>query len=294
MKFKDGFVQIMADMVPTQLGFAPNEPFEVSASGWFDAYNAVEKYSQAHESVEDDARAVFDAVVAGDMDDDYETLDDVERDGIMRARVFEDGTVHLFDTNMDAHVAQHGDAPNIQEGEDPTDVMSMARICDDFGVTPFFPKADFEAGEQKCQVRFHLIDEAEFRESFMDEDPEGDIETADLKGFFQPATSEDLGGTLRSIDIAKGDMDVRGEQTWTATLTVDVTNPDLLLMKAAAAGRETGRDGDYVPENVGDAIFESWFGSNDTGSPVDFGLEIIDWGPEAAPEQEPEDNGPGF
>jgi hypothetical protein len=297
MNYKDGFLTIMGDMVPTQLGYAPNEPSGVSASDWFESYCGCEKISEALTEIEDDARAIFAAAEAGDLGDDYDSLDDVERDGIMRARIFEDGTVHLYDTDSETHLSRYGEDPSIEKWEEPVDRMSMASICADFGMDPFFPPAGFDAGEHKSIVRFSIIDDEEFRENFLS-DFSGDggvreIEEADLSGFFQPMSGGDLGGTLKSVTIGSGATDAQGNPTWIATLTVDVTNANLLVMKAAEAGRNSGRDSDYVPENVGDAIFESWFGSNDSASPVDYGLEIIEWGPEVeAPEQQ--DNTPGF
>ena len=79
------------------------------------AYSGFETYSAAIADAEDTARSTFEASRNGDIDDDYESLDDVGRDTVLRVRVFDDGRVHVYDCAP----GRVSETANISEDEEP-------------------------------------------------------------------------------------------------------------------------------------------------------------------------------
>ena len=62
---------------------------------------------------------------------------------------------------------------------------------------------------------------------------------------------------------------------FSVVLTAEITEPRLFQTRVAEAAREAGRDRDWAPKDAAEAIFEGWFGANDTGSPADSGFEVV-------------------
>ncbi|MFG6084242.1 hypothetical protein ACEUZ9_000491 [Paracoccus litorisediminis] len=276
MKYKDGFLAEHADL-PRQIGWAPHQPDTLDAEGFFTAYGAETSFETIKAEIDDHVKSTFDAQEWDEEEGEepeYDSIDDVSRDTIHRARVFENGDVHFFACDEDT---QTGPA-NIGADESPIMILDRTQIYAAFGVDNPIAKPDYEQGIRKCEMIFHVIDEAQFREDF--EVAEGEpIINAKMGAFFAPALCPDIGGELTHIVLER-----RGELL-IATLTVNVTNADKLHVTAARLGRESGRDSDYVPEDTADAIFECWLGSNDGGSIVDYGIELSSWG-------EPQDDAP--
>lgn len=126
--YKDGFLLMHAEL-PRQLAWAPQPPEEATPDGFAKAYSLHEALSAALEDALSSARDTFKAAQAGDIDDEFDSLDDVPMDEPMLARVFGNGDVFLF------HLPQgQGDAPVIAEGAQPDIIKSMAEIYEDFGI----------------------------------------------------------------------------------------------------------------------------------------------------------------
>ncbi|MCE6958359.1 hypothetical protein LAZ40_04720 [Cereibacter sphaeroides] len=286
MRYKDGFI-LFAEDLPRQVAWAPDEDPVLTVEGWFEAYSGFETHSAAREDAEDTARARLEAVQRGDMQDTYESLDDVGRDTPMRARVHEDGTVDIYDCAPD-----HGDEPAIGADEVPVFSLTPEQIYRDFGIaSPVKPPA-FGPGLHRCRVILGSIDEDTFRDHFGVSSAHVTARLMSSLVFLPMIPAMDtIGAELKSIEVGPHASVAHGEGL-EVTLTVDVFAPRLFSNKVAEAGREAGRDGDWTPETAADAIFEGWFGANEVGSPVDMGFEIVTW---SSPDQDPaEDAAPGF
>lgn len=293
-KFKDGFAITMAEMHPIQMAWAPNQPDDISPEAWIEAYNGHGRISDALSEAESDAVSRYAAAKAGDMSDEFDSIDDVPRDEVWRARFFENGDLHLFDTAPD-HLSRFGEEAAIMAHEVPAFEFTSARICASFGMKPFFGEPDFAAGTHHCDIGISICNEEEFRATFLD--PEGgagssDLTEADMTGIFGPA-SDNLPARLTSVTVLDGgETTATGNRLLVIRLSAQIDDPELFVMRAALAGRAAGRDSDYTPDSVEDAIFEAWFGGNDAGSPVDMGFEILTWGP-MSDLAGPEDEAPG-
>lgn len=137
---KDGFLLMHADL-PRQLAWAPHPPEEATASGYAEAYGLHDALAPAREEALSSARDTFEAAQAGNIEDEYESLEDVPRDEPMLARVFANGNVFLY------HLVQdQGEAPVIAEGAKPDVIKSMAEIYDDFGIKAPEPEDTPEPG----------------------------------------------------------------------------------------------------------------------------------------------------
>lgn len=120
---------LMHGELPGQLAWAPDRPSEVTAAGWAEAYGSYERLKQATDAIEEEAQRVFEAAEAGDISDDYDSVEDVTRDVPQLARVFEDGVVHLF-----GEALEDGELPVIAADARPDRIMELENIYGDFGL----------------------------------------------------------------------------------------------------------------------------------------------------------------
>ena len=126
-------------------------------------------------------------------------------------------------------------------------------------------------GDVRCEVRLRITEPEPFRDHFGKEPEE--ISGEDLAGTLIHSYADDLdiGARLDGVEVA-----VDGKSLVVAILAT-IRAPDIFHLRAAAAGRQAGLDRDWAPKDAGEAIFEAFWGSNDSGSPADMGFEILDW-----------------
>lgn len=274
MQFRDGFILTHADL-PSQMAYAPSEETpDFTADGWFEAYSGFDTREEAFEDVEDTARSKFEAFERGDWGDVYNGLDDVPRDEVKRARVFENGTVALYDSGNPSDETCVIDA----DVEAPELVITAQRAYDDFGMSAPYEAATFSGGIHVCEVIMTITDAEAFEDAFGIRPDQTRAGIFADEVFRQADVEGRLGADLFGIGS------VPTQDGFKVKLCVGVEEPDLFVMKAAALGRENGRDRDWTPVNAADAIFEVWFGSNDTGSPEDSGFNVVQVTDPADPE----------
>lgn len=112
-----------------QLAWAPDRPEEATPAGWAEAYGSYESLKHATDAIEEEAQSVFEAAEAGDISDDYDSLEDVSRDVPHLARVFEDGVVHLYGEALESD-----ELPIIAADAQPDRIMEPEKIYGDFGL----------------------------------------------------------------------------------------------------------------------------------------------------------------
>jgi hypothetical protein len=265
MKHADAFLLMSAEL-DGQLSGTPDEPFGLSPEDWVWAYSGHRTYEGAKLEAEDFARNLFDATQRGDISDTYASIEDVPREPIMRARIFEDGSVHLYEL-----LETQGETPTISESESPVRILDVERIHDDFGMKPPYGVPAFGKGEHSCLVEMTVTSAESFAEYFGCT-PSEVTDDALRSSFFTPAHGDaDIG-----VELIQLKAEIQGNMI-SALLTVRVDEPTLFSAHAAEMGRRSGRDHFYVPEDAADAIFEAWFGANETCSPDCIGLEIVNW-----------------
>lgn len=247
---------------------------EPSAAIWADVYNSHSTLAAAKADVADWVGMLSDKEFVDDDEFDAES----ETPGIVLARVLRDGTVEMFYPTGDLP-----EVPEIPGGLEAGDIRKAEWLLDDFGIPASLVRPVYEAGPASCEIVARIHDRESIAESF-DKELE-DLEGDDLRQMFYPYTDADTGFTLDEISIA-----IDGEQA-TITLSGQVTDAVLLQLTASLAGRESGRDSDYAPEGVADAIFEVNYGANDAAGANDYGFEIMEWRDPAPAE---ELDGPGM
>ena len=186
---------------------------------------------------------------------------------IMRARVFEDGSIATFGSATMEMPAEIG------EDELPHHHFTAAQIYGWHGEAAPFGEPTFAEGRHGCQINMRITDHEEFRACFeLSEEPD-DITAAIqiAKVVLQPFSAEPFGATLRATTVELDGDDLK------VFLSAEIEDPALFSQKVAVVARHSGFDDDYVPESAADAIFEAWCGCNDSASPADLGFEIIDW-----------------
>lgn len=265
MKHKDGFMLMHADL-PDQLAYAPDEEvLGLDEDGWFEAYHAFETHSEAKEDALDTVWTKVAASGRGDIADDYETAEDVPPEAVKRVRVFEDGTLALYACDPD-----HGEDPEISDRfEAPERLMTPEVAYEDFGMTPPVSEPVFSAGTHACRIQIRVSDPVAFAEDF-GAGPEDISEAILRERVFVPALDEAKMGARLLGAVPTPETD-----GFSVVLTAEITEPRLFQTRVAEAARETGRDRDWSPKDAAEAIFEGWFGANDTGSPADSGFEVV-------------------
>lgn len=179
-------------------------------------------------------------------------------------RIQDNGVVELFEAV----------SPGVpSEFNAPIKTMTAREIYAANSQTFPYPEAAFEAGEYDMVLEGKVSDWKEFEDSFNLDDDHLTIGTNFVKTMF-PETYGHL-----PAEIVGAQFRARGDD-FSLTLNVRIDDPDFFLMIACHGGRKSGRDIDYIPDNIGDAIFEVYCGSQDTPTPVDCGFEFVSWGGE--------------
>lgn len=267
-QFIDGFLRFSADD-PTRLSYAPfvePEDFDdVSPRIWASAWHMVDSYETAQIESELDAKTLFTAAKKGDISDNYEKLEDVPRDRIMRARIFANGIIHAF--------ALAGDPEDgtIKPGETPDLVRHPVEICTDFGLEPPFGSTEWEPSlRSECIVTLRIDDIETFEDHFGVHPSElSERKLRDQLVF--PADSRPSGAKLIEIESS-----VEADRLH-LKIAVEITDPLLFQARASVAGRQSGRDKDWYPETASEAIYDFYVASNDSPIPLDCGYELLDW-----------------
>ena len=130
---------------------------------------------------------------------------------------------------------------------------------------------NLQSGSYRCQVNLRITDLPAFRAHFgkdVDAVSGEDLADAIIRSY---AGDRDIGARLDGVGVAAAG------QHLTVLIDATIFAPEIFHIRVAAAGRQSGLDRDWVPRDAGEAIFEAFWGANDSGSPCDMGLEIIDW-----------------
>lgn len=246
-----------------------------SARVWAEVYSAHQTLTAAKA----DAQGWIDMLSVKEFVDDDGFDPESETPGIALARILRNGTLEIY-----YPAGEQPDVPVIPAGMEPGEIRKAEWLLDDFGIPAGLVKPGFEAGPASCEITARVFERAYIFEAF--EKHLDELNGEDLRRMFYPFTDEETGFTLEEIGIATD-----GHQV-TITLSGQVTDPVLMQLTAAMAGRESGRDSDYVPDGVGDAIFELNYGANDAAGANDFGFELDEWRTLGTPAAETD--GPGM
>jgi hypothetical protein len=125
----------------------------------------------------------------------------------------------------------------------------------------------FEAGMAHVEMTFAVIDHEDIVENF-------NAKAQDLTGeamadiLFPPLKSGPIGIDHHTVKV------LPGAETVSVLISAYISDPVLLNDIVSEAGRNSGRDSDWSPETAGAALFEAFLGSNDTGSIIDYGIEL--------------------
>ena len=134
---------------------------------------------------------------------------------------------------------------------------------------PFFtgrPPASFHKGRATVDIEFRIVDEDALKEAF--ETPLALLRDDHLSDIlFMPFTEAAFGAENKRISLRH-----EGDRLH-VTLSADITDPDLFYREVSIAGQRSGRDADWTPVSVEDALFEAFLGANSSASLVDYGLE---------------------
>ena len=125
----------------------------------------------------------------------------------------------------------------------------------------------FEAGMAHVEMTFSVIDDDEVFENFgaKAQDLTGEA-MADI--LFPPLKSGPIGIDHHTIKV------LPGTDTISVLISAYISDPALLNQIVSEAGRESGLDYEWSPQNAGAALFEVFLGSNDTGAIIDYGVEL--------------------
>ena len=256
MDHKDGFV-VFSDYMGGTLAKKPEEDFptgEINAQSFAEIYNLREDVADAMEDLQDR------------LGDPTNILE--EKLSVLRARVFEDGSMTIY------HAPENGalTTPIGPEEEGFARFTHFDIMWAQNGLPLFVEQPKFGAGEQECLVEIRITDQSEFYD-YLGNDPAHARPHDMMKsGLFERFDRKrDFGAELMSIRSAVSDDGIMK-----VLLTVHVDDPDLFNVVAASAGRETGRDNDWSPENAAEAIFDAWCAANDSPSPDLIGIEFTD------------------
>lgn len=127
--------------------------------------------------------------------------------------------------------------------------------------------ARFEAGPAAVTLEFSICDRNEFKESF-GVAPE-EVTTREIDWFFDAFSLSPFGVNDRKVTL------VPGRKKLEVTISADIEDPALFNAEISKAGRFSGHDDDWSPQDGAEALYEAFFGANDTGSPVDYGVELV-------------------
>lgn len=129
MNYKDGFVAMHAELF-RQLAFAPAQPESFDAEGFFAAYGGHETAETLREQIGSSVQSRFeDSQENEDEEDRFESIDDVEADALMRARVYDNGDLHIYDCDPD-----HQGGPDIGPDEEPVESFCCANVYRPYGL----------------------------------------------------------------------------------------------------------------------------------------------------------------
>lgn len=126
--YRDGFLLMHAEL-PNQLACSPDVPEAPTAAAFAESYSLFDTLSAARKQALDTARDIFEAAQAGNIEDRFETLEDVPQDQPMLARVFDHGGVFLY------HLREgEGDLPAVAQHRCPDIAKSIHCIYGDVGM----------------------------------------------------------------------------------------------------------------------------------------------------------------
>lgn len=128
--------------------------------------------------------------------------------------------------------------------------------------------ARFQAGPAAVTLEFSVCDRKEFKESF-GVAPE-DATAHEIDWLFEPFSVFPFGVGDRKVTL------VPGRKKLLVTISANIEDPALFNAEISEAGRLSGRDDDWSPKDAAEALSEAFFGANDTGPSVDYGVEFIE------------------
>ncbi len=276
MKYADGFVLMKLAQAAGQASrtyWPPQDSLSWGISDAFSPEDWLEEYTASTDL----------SLLIDEMREDNDLVTTLRGDpkrygqdiAIMRARVYEDGSIALYGK------ARKGIEAAIAADERPCEILQVENIFAAHSMTPPVAPPNFEAGRHSCEIKIRITDRAEFLEHFgLPKDFDAETATRQLKMFLlEPFSAEEFGARLEDVQVEVTKRKLK------ISITAEITDARLFNQRISLAARQCGFDDDYVPETAGDAIFEAWCGCNESPSPDTMGLEIEDWRDDSADER---------